>query len=51
MGHDGVVASSSITATNQEWLAELGEREHAAYVGRRHIAAETSTDVDAAASS
>lgn len=47
MGHDDGVTSSSITATNQEWLAEGGDREHAAFVGRRHIAAETSTDVEA----
>lgn len=32
---------------NQPWLASLGPREHAAFVARRHIEAETSTDVDA----
>jgi hypothetical protein len=42
-----LVPSSSITASHQDWLADLGAREHAAFVGRRHIAAETSTDVDA----
>ena len=39
--------SSSLTAAAQPWLASLGPREHAAYVARRHIEAETSTDVDA----
>ena len=46
MGHDEVV-TSSLTAMNQPWLASLGPREHAAFVARRHIEAETSTDVDA----
>ena len=43
--HDGV--TSSLTATNQPWLADMGARGHAAFVARRHIAAETSTDIDA----
>jgi hypothetical protein len=32
---------------SQPWLASMGEREHAAFVARRHIEAETTTDVDA----
>ena len=46
MGHDELV-TSSLTAAAQPWLASLGPREHAAFVARRHIEAETSTDVDA----
>jgi len=37
----------SLTTSIQDWLAHLTEREHSAIVARRHIAAETSTDVDA----
>lgn len=37
----------SLTTSIQEWLADRGRREQSAVVARRHIAAETSTDVDA----
>ncbi|HVM66290.1 MAG TPA: hypothetical protein VMU14_15585 [Acidimicrobiales bacterium] len=37
----------SLTTTSQEWLTGTGARGAAATVTRRHIAAETSTDVDA----
>jgi hypothetical protein len=37
----------SLTTTSQEWLTGTGARGLAATVTRRHIAAETSTDVDA----
>jgi hypothetical protein len=37
----------SLTTSVQAWLGELGPRERSALVARRHIAAETSTDVDA----
>jgi hypothetical protein len=37
----------SLTTSVQEWLGEMGSRERTAVVARRHIAAETSTDVDA----
>jgi hypothetical protein len=36
----------SLTTTSQEWLTGTGARGAAAVVTRRHIAAETSTDVD-----
>lgn len=36
----------SLTTTSQEWLTGTGSRGTAAVVTRRHIAAETSTDVD-----
>ncbi|HZQ59515.1 MAG TPA: hypothetical protein VFA84_15850 [Acidimicrobiales bacterium] len=36
----------SLTTTSQEWLTGTGSRGLAAVVTRRHIAAETSTDVD-----
>jgi hypothetical protein len=36
----------AITTTVQEWLREIGPREHAALIARTHVAAETSTDVD-----
>src|SRR4051794_17605234 len=36
----------SLTTSVQGWLGELGPRERSALTARRHIAAETSTDVD-----
>lgn len=38
---------TSLTTSGQAWLADLGPREQSALTARRHIAAETSTDVDA----
>ncbi|MCU1375994.1 MAG: hypothetical protein JWO68_3280, partial [Actinomycetia bacterium] len=37
----------SLTTSVQDWLGGLGRRERSGFVARRHIAAETSTDVDA----
>jgi hypothetical protein len=37
----------SLTTSVQEWVGEVGGRGQAAVVARRHISAETSTDVDA----
>jgi len=42
-----VRGGASLTATVQEWVGETGPEGTSALIARRHIAAETSTDVDA----
>ncbi len=38
---------ASLTTTVQDWLGAMGSRERSAVTARRHVAAETSADVDA----